>query len=235
MDKKVLVLKVGGSIMYDQLLNINFDLFKKIRVWYYEQKEKYEKIVFVTGGGGLSRSVQERIADDIGGEDHLHSIAMSLTQTNATIFASFLEDKEIFVPKTLGDAYEYLVDSNGKVMVSGGQKVGWSTDMDAAVFADILGVDRIQKISNIDYVYDKDPKEFFDAKPIKDMTWKKYFKLFNVVEGEQHEPNSNMPLDVECVQYCSRKGLSFLITGGKLLEEEENISKILQMGTFIHP
>jgi uridylate kinase len=236
MSKQVLVLKVGGSIMYDQLLNINFDLFKRIKIWYYEQKKEYDKIVLVTGGGGLSRSMQEKIADNIGGENYLHSIAMSLTQTNATILASFLEDdEEICVPKTLGDAYEYLVQPHGQTMVSGGLKVGWSTDMDAAIFADILGADRIHKISNIDYVYDKDPKEFFDAKPIKDMTWKEYFKLFDIVKGEQHKPNYKMPLDVECVQYCSRKRLSFFITGGKVLEEEEDISKLLEIGTFIHP
>jgi uridylate kinase len=235
MDKKTLVLKVGGSIIYDQLLNINFDLFKRLKLWYYDQKDKYSKMVFVTGGGGLSRSMEDKIADNIGGEKYVHNIAMSLTQTNATILASYLEDDTIFVPQTLGDAYEYLVEEDGKTMVSGGLKVGWSTDMDAAVFADILGIDKVYKISNIDYVYDKDPKEFFDAKPIKDISWKDYFKLFDIVAGEQHKPNNSMPLDVESVQYCARKGLSFFITGGKILEEEEKISKILQQGTFIHP
>ncbi|MCK9415145.1 MAG: hypothetical protein PHG60_01620 [Candidatus Dojkabacteria bacterium] len=235
MDKNVLVLKVGGSIMYDQLLNVNFEVFKKIKVWYHEQEEKYDKIVFVTGGGGLSRSVQESIIEDIGGEDNFHSIAMSVTQTNAAIFSSYLDDKQIFVPRTLGEAYEFLIDSGERVMVSGGLKMGWSTDMDAAVFADTLGTDRVFKISNIDYVYDKDPKEFFDAKPIKDMTWKDYFKIFDIVEGEQHGPNRNMPISVESAQYCARKKISFLITGGKFLEEEEKVSKILQKGTFIHP
>lgn len=235
MDKKALVLKVGGSIMYDQLLNINFDLFKRIKIWYYENKDQYSKVVFVTGGGGLSRTMQDRISDNIGGDDYLHSIAMSLTQTNATILASFLEDKEIFVPKTLGDAYEYLMNSEGKTMASGGLKVGWSTDMDAAVFSDILDVGRVHKISNIDYVYNKDPKEFFEAKVIKNMTWKEYFKLFDIVEGEQHKPNTNMPLDVECVQYCARKGISYFVSGGKTLEEITSIKKILQTGTFIHP
>jgi uridylate kinase len=235
MDKKVLVLKVGGSIMYDQLLNINFDLFKRLKVWYYENKDKYSKMVFVTGGGGLSRSVEERISDNIGGEENLHSIAMSLTQTNANIFASFLENDEIFLPKTLGNAYEFLVSPKGHTMVSGGLKVGWSTDMDSAVFADILSADRVYKISNIEYVYDKDPKEFFEAKPIKDMSWEEYFKLFNIVSGEDHKPNRSMPLDVESVQFCSRKGISFFITGGSTLEEEEDINKILQKGTFIHP
>jgi uridylate kinase len=179
--------------------------------------------------------MQERIADNIGGVDHLHSIAMSLTQTNATILASFLEDKEIFLPKTLGDAYEFLMMSEGKTMVSGGLKIGWSTDMDAAVFADILEAGRVYKISNIDFVYDKDPKEYFDAKPIKDMTWKDYFKLFDITPGEQHKPNGNMPLDVECVQFCSRKDISFFIAGGSTLEEIEDIGKILETGTFMHP
>lgn len=235
MDKKVLVLKVGGSIMYDQLLNINFDLFKRLKLWYYENRDQYSKIVFVTGGGGLSRTMQDRIADNIGGDDYLHSIAMSLTQTNATILASFIEDKDIFVPKRLGNAYEFLVSPEGKTMVSGGLKVGWSTDMDAAIFADILEADRVHKISNIDYVYDKDPKEFFDAKAFKDMTWDKYFKLFDIVEGEQHKPNHKMPLDVESAQFCSRKGISYMISGGKTLEEISSIKKILQTGTFIHP
>ena len=106
MSKEVLVLKVGGSIIYDQLLNINFDLFKRIKFWYYENKEKYDRIVLVTGGGGLSRSMQTRLAGNIGSEEYLHDIAMSLTQTNATILSSFLEDKDIYVPKKLGDAYE---------------------------------------------------------------------------------------------------------------------------------
>jgi uridylate kinase len=235
MDKKMLVLKVGGSIMYDQLLNINFDLFKRLKIWYYENIKEYSKIVFVTGGGGLSRTMERRISDEIGGENHLHSIAMSLTQTNATILASFLEDDNIFVPKTLGDAYEFLITSKGKSMISGGLKVGWSTDMDAAVFADILELDRVHKISDIDYVHDKDPKEFFDAKPIKDMTWEEYFELFKIVSGDNHKPNQKMPLDPGCVQYCARKGISFHVTGGSLLDEVKSVKKLMQMGTFIHP
>ena len=235
MPNNVLVLKVGGSIIYDQLLNINFDLFKKLKVWYHENKKEYDRIVLVTGGGGLSRSMQSRLSGNIGNDTHLHSIAMSLTQTNAMILASFLEDDSIFVPKKLGDAYEYLTDSSTKNMVSGGLKIGWSTDMDTAVFADILESDRMYKISNIDYVYDKDPKEFFDAKPIKDMTWKDFFKQFKITMGEQHIPNIRTPIDVGCVQFCAKKELSFMISGGRTLDEIDDIKKLLQTGTFIHP
>jgi len=233
--KKSIVLKVGGSILYDHLLNINFELFRKIKKWYWEVKEEYESIVLVTGGGGISRNMQEKVVDSIGGEQDLHSIAMSLTQTNATILTSYLEDKDIFVPKRLGDAYEYLHSEGSKYMVSGGLKVGWSTDMDAAVFADILGIDRVYKISNIDAIYTKDPKEFFEAKPIRDMDWQEYFQMFSILPGQTHSPNSHIPVDAHCSMYCEKKGISFHVSGGKLLEEMGEIGDILNEGTFLHP
>ena len=159
---------------------------------------------------------------------------MSITQTNSVIFASYLGDKEIFVPKTLGDAYEFIHSEKKGYMVSGGQKVGWSTDMDAAVFADALTLDRVYKISNVDYIYDKDPKEFFDAKPIKDMTWSEYFKMFSVSPDDEHVPNAHIPVDAKCSIFCEKKDIAFHVTGGKLLYEIESIAEILQKGTFIH-
>lgn len=233
--KKSFVLKVGGSILYDHLLNINFDLLKRVKDWYWDAKKSYDTIVLVTGGGGLSRSMEEKITGTIGGEENFHNIAMSLTQTNATMLAAYLEDEEIFVPKKLGDAYEFLNKEESKYMVSGGLKVGWSTDMDAAVFADILDSGRVHKVSNIDFIYDKDPKEFFEAKPIRDMTWDEYFKMFDIVNGQEHTPNDHIPVDVQCSQFCARKDISFHISGGKLLIELDKIKDILNEGTFLHP
>ena len=232
--KKDIVLKVGGSILYDHLLNINFDLFGRIKKWYAENKEKYNHIVLVTGGGGLSRNMESKVSESIKDTDGIHNVAMSITQTNATILAAFIKDKNIFVPKTLGDAYEFLKSSEKGNIVSGGLKVGWCTDMDAAVFADALALDRIYKVSNVDFIYDKDPKEFFDAKPIKDMTWKEYFKMFSILPNDEHVPNAHIPVDAKCSIFCEKKNLSFQVTGGKFLYEVEKIDDILKQGTFIH-
>lgn len=233
--KKSIVLKVGGSILYDHLLNINFDLFRRIKKWYWEAKNEYENVVLVTGGGGISRSMQEKVQEDITKEDNLHHIAMMLTQTNASILASYLDDEDIFIPHKLGDAYEYLISASGRYMVSGGLKVGWSTDMDSAVFADILSADRVYKVSNVDAIYDKDPKEFFEAKAIRDMTWQEYFNVFSILPGQNHEPNAHIPVDSHCSMYCEKKGISFHVTGGKLLDEIDDLKGILNEGTFLHP
>lgn len=233
--KKSIVLKIGGSVIYDKTLNINKDLLVKIRDWYYRSKENYEKTIMVVGGGSLSRDLQEKIAGSIGGEEYLHNIGMSVTHTNANLLKAYIEDSNIYVPQKLGEAYELLMDEERKTIVCGGLKVGWSTDMDAALFADVLGESKINKISNIDYIYNKDPKINKDAQPIKDMTWEEYFELFGIQEDSVHKPNNSIPMDVECAIFCNKKGISLWIAGGKRIEEESTFEGILSDGTLVHP
>jgi uridylate kinase len=233
--QKSFVLKVGGSVIYDKTLDINKQLLSKLKDWYIRSKENYEKIVIVVGGGSLSRDLQEKIAGSVGGEEYLHSIGMSVTHTNANILKAYIEDPDIYIPQKLGDAYEILITDGKKTIVSGGLKVGWSTDMDAVVFADILGDSKIYKISNVDYIYDKDPKVNDDAQPIKDMTWAEYFELFDIQEDSTHSPNKNIPIDVECAIFSNQKGISIWFSGGERIEQKDTFEDILSEGTLVHP
>jgi uridylate kinase len=233
MSKKIVV-KIGGSVLYDANLDVNFAILKKFKDWYIQRKEEYEKIVIVTGGGALSRDIQMRIQNDITEKEYLHNIAMSITQTNAAIIQGYLEDFSSYIPKRIGDAYEFLSEENNRTLISGGLKVGWSSDMDAAIFADMLDVDTVYKISNIDHVYDSDPKENLDAKPFNDLTWVEYSGLFNITDDVNHEANKNIPIDVTCAQFCLKKGISFFICGGNALKEKSTVEEILKEGTLIH-
>lgn len=233
--QKSFVLKIGGSVIYDKALNINKEFLAKLKDWYIRSKESYEKTVMVVGGGSLSRDLQQKIAGSVGGEEYLHSIGMSVTHTNANVLKGYIEDPDIYIPQRIGDAYEVLIEEGKKNIISGGLKVGWSTDMDAALFADILGDSKVHKISNVDYIYDKDPNTYDDAQPIKDMTWKEYFELFDIQEESSHAPNSNIPIDVECSIFCNQKGMSFWLSGGKRIEQKETFEDILSDGTLVHP
>jgi predicted uridylate kinase len=233
--KSSIVLKIGGSVIYDNSLNVNQDLLDKLKDWYFRKKDDYQNIVIVVGGGSLSRDLQEKISRHIGGQEYLHSIGMSVTHTNANLLRAYIGDPEIVVPQRLGEAYELLMDSGKSIMVCGGLKVGWSTDMDAAVFADILNESRITKVSNIDYIYDKDPSIVEDATPMKDMTWNEYFKLFNIQEDSTHTPNGNIPIDVECARFCKKKEISFWISGGSRIKQANVFEDIMTEGTLVHP
>jgi uridylate kinase len=229
------VLKIGGSILYDNLLNVNKVLLNKIKNWYYDVSREYNKIVIVVGGGTLSRDLQSKIAGSVGGEEYLHTIGMNATQTNAALVKAFIEDPNIYLPKKLGDAYEYLWGADRRVIVSGGLKVGWSTDMDAAVFADILDVDKVYKISNINYVYEQDPSVNPGASIVRDLSWNDYFEQFNILQDSFHKANDNIPIDIGCARFCSEKDISFFISGGKSIYEKEAIMDIFTDGTLIHP
>jgi len=233
MSKKIVV-KIGGSVLFNSNLDINFPVLKKFKDWYHQHSGEYEKIVIVTGGGALSREIQKKVEGSVIVEESLHNIAMSVTQTNASIIQGYLEDPNSYIPKRLGDAYEFIAEEKNKTLISGGLKVGWSTDMDAAVFADMLDVNTVYKISNIDHVYDSDPTTNTDAKPFEDLTWVEYSGLFNITNGDSHGVNKNIPIDVMCAQFCLKKEISFFICGGKALFEKPTVEEILQTGTLIH-
>ena len=233
--KKNIVFKIGGSVIYDKALNINEEFLKKLKSWYVGTKKDYQKVIMVVGGGSLSRELQDKIAPSVGGEKYLHSIGMSVTNTNANLVKAYLEDENIYIPTKLGDAYEFLVSEGEKRMISGGLKIGWSTDMDAALFADILEESKLYMISNVDYIYDKDPNKDEDAKAIKEMTWDEYFDLFNIQEDSTHTPNNSIPVDVECARFCSHKGISIWFTGGEKIIQEDTIENVLESGTLVHP
>lgn len=234
MTEQKIVLKIGGSILFNENLNINFQILEKVKQWYWNILPSVEKIAIVVGGGYLSREIQSKMEGEIKEEQALHNIAMQVTQTNAALVQGYINDVNSYLPKKLGDAYEFLKDPKGKTLISGGLKVGWSTDMDAAVFANILDVNRVIKLSNIDYVYDSDPDTNPNALPIKDLTWKEYFKLAGISDGDGHIVNKSMPIDAPCSQFCEKKKISFYICGGKNLLEKNSIEEILSTGTLIH-
>ena len=87
-------------------------------------------------------------------------------------------------------------------------------------------------LSNIDWVYDKDPKKYKDAKPIKKLTWDKMKELV----GSKWVPGSNIPFDPIAVSLASKLGLTVVITNGQDLK---NVEKIIEgrefRGTVITP
>ena len=58
--KRKIVLKIGGSILYQDDSSINYPLLDKVKSWYHNAKDEYSRIVIVTGGGMLSRNLHKK-------------------------------------------------------------------------------------------------------------------------------------------------------------------------------
>ncbi|HLD21948.1 MAG TPA: UMP kinase, partial [Patescibacteria group bacterium] len=123
------------------------------------------------------------------------------------------------------------IEMNTSVVFGAGWKPGWSTDFDAVQFAIMHDIPRVVNLSNIAYVYDKDPKKFLDAKPIKDITWTEFRKLV----GTEWKPGLNMPFDPIASKLAQEHGIEVVIADGTQIE---NVRAILDnkpfTGTIIH-
>ena len=231
-----IVMKIGGSLLYDDNLQINRKFLLLLANWYTEAKKQYKNIVLVIGGGKISRHITNQLAQITPSVESMHSVGMEATRLNAEIVKAFLADKDIFVPLSLGDAIEQIISNESSIIVSGGHKAGWSTDMDAAVFADILHVETIYKISGVDAIYTSDPAKDPTATPISDLTWQQYMVNFGIVPGvTKHAPGFSTPIGAFATQFCSQKGISVRFSGSNDWSSMQSIDEILAKGTFVHP
>ncbi|HQG57870.1 MAG TPA: hypothetical protein PLX79_02735 [Candidatus Dojkabacteria bacterium] len=233
-DKKI-VIRIGGSLMYREGIELNTPFLEKFKNWYEKNKENYSKIVILVGGGKLSRTLSQQMSEYTDVQHNLHQMNMSATNTNAFVVNALLSDRETKSPSTLGHFFELLVEDNVKTIITGGLKVGWSTDMDGAVAAEVLGIDRVYKLSNIDHVYDSDPAINLKAKPIQSISWEKYMDMFGInSDNPSHTQNAHVPVDAICARFCYKRGVDFFISGGKNIYSADELGSVFESGTHIY-
>lgn len=103
-------------------------------------------------------------------------------------------------------------------MIAAGWRPGFSTDYDAVVLGKYFEAKQIVNLSNIDYVCDKDPRKFPDAKVIKDISWKEFRKIV----GDKWDPGLSAPFDPIASKLADEAGIEVAILNGRKLKNLEN-------------
>jgi uridylate kinase len=85
----------------------------------------------------------------------------------------------------------------------------------AALVAQNQGAKTMINLSNIDYVYNKDPKKFKDAQIIKEIKWSDFRKIV----GNTWTPGLNMPFDPIASKLCQKNKTQVLIMNGSKLDK----------------
>jgi uridylate kinase len=97
---------------------------------------------------------------------------------------------------------------------------GASSDINTAMAGVAFGLTSILKVSNVDYVYDSDPRKNPDAKPLKKLTWDEYLKILHNIS--KHTPGASYPVDPLSAHYAKEHKLKFYFTSlDKFLSTEE--------------
>lgn len=222
------ILSVGGSIIVPQG-GFDVDFLKGFRRLILKRISQGEKFIIVIGGGAPCRDYQNaaRALGKVTPQD-LDWIGIGMTKVNAE-----------FVRVMFGDlAYsEILSDPTKKVktakpiIVAGGWKPGFTTDHSAVKFAEVYGVTEVYNLSNISYVYDKDPKKFVDAVKIERTDWKHFC---DQIIPKDRTPGMNTPFDPMASKVAKKLNLKVSFVDGRNLKEvEKALSGKKFMGTVI--
>lgn len=219
------VLSLGGSLVVpnggiDTHFLTAFNTFIRKQI-----SEKNRRFFIVVGGGSTTRHYQAA-ARTVRGEkiedDDLDWLGIHATRLNAQMVRTIFRD--IADPRVIKH-YEIILKIQAPIAIAAGWKPGWSTDYCAITLCQDYGITSAVNMTNVDQVYDKDPKKYSDAKPLVDLTWKTYRDM----AGDKWVPGMNLPFDPIASKLADELGVTVKILNGKNLD---NLEKALDDKRF---
>jgi len=216
--QEAIILSLGGSLIVPQgKIAVNFlKNFKKLILKLLKQGYK---IVIITGGGGVNRQYNKGAQKITKIKDlDLDWLGISITKVNAEliriIFSKYAYPQVIADPNT-------KIKTNKKLIIASGWKPGCSSDKDAVLWAKNLKAKTIINMSDINYVYNKDPDKYADAKPLKQINWKDFLKIV----GTKWSPKTSAPFGPPASKLAYKLKLKVIVLNGKKLKNLENYLK----------
>jgi len=214
-----IVFSLGGSVIVPGDIDSKF--IKDFSNFIKRIAKKY-KISIVCGGGSTARKYIASVPqlDDIS----KHEIAIKATHLNAMLIAKLVKGK------FSEEAPEKIAKGiNKELTVSGGYKPGWTTDVDATIIAKEAKADLLINVTNVNYVYDSDPKINKKAKKIERIKWGEFLKLPAMQPG----PGAHFVFDLEAAKICQKAKIKVVVVGKDIKNIENLIEGKKFEGTLI--
>ena len=213
--KKTYVISIGGSLIAPPQ-GIDWRFLQKLRALILKKIKLGYKFFLIAGGGITARNYAAAASRVVKiDKEDLDWLGIHATRLNAQLLRTIFRGEanlEIIKNPTV------RMSSKKNIIVGSGWKPGWSTDYVATMMAREYGVKIIINLSNIDYVYDKDPRKYQDAKIKLQMTWPEFRKLV----GNIWSPGLNAPFDPVAAKKSEELGLEVIIMNGQKMKNLEN-------------
>ena len=220
-------MSIGGSLVVPNE-GIDTKFLSELNKFIREQLAKHPNRQFflVIGGGSTAGAYINAGRQVIGGEltrDDLDWLGIHTTKLNAHLVRTIFRD--IAHPYIIKH-YEIIRKVTEPVVVAAGWKPGWSTDYDAIMLCEDYDVKEVVNLSNVKQVYNKDPKEFKDAKPVDKFSWKDFRKMV----GDKWVPRMNTPFDPVAAKKAEELGVKVVVMSGA---DFDNVRKYFDGEKFL--
>lgn len=213
--KERIIVSVGGSLIVPDQIDTAF--LTHFRTLILQKVSEGFAFSIIAGGGKTARRYQEA-AHIVRGDlprDDLDWLGIHSTRLNGHLMRTVFKEQAHHV--LIKDPTKEI-EANDSVLISAGWRPGWSTDYCAVLAAKTLGAKRLVNLSNIDYVYDEDPRTHPDAKKIEKITWADFRKRI----PDHWDPGLSSPFDPIAAKEAEALSLEVVVMNGTKLEEFSN-------------
>ncbi|MBU0591094.1 UMP kinase [Candidatus Micrarchaeota archaeon] len=225
-----IILSVGGSaINPNGEPDLNF-----LKTMAQIIKKSKNSFGILTGGGSLARVHANTVRKLGGSEYEADQIAIASTRQNAQLMIAALKGAGV---KTCGNvltsfdnAAEHATEN--KVVVMGGTIPGITTDADAVLLAEAIGAKKLVNISNVDAIYDSDPRKNPKAKKYTIMDYDQLNKL--AAESDTRKAGMHFVFDMLACKLIARSGIeTHFVSGNKMNDVTNAIEGKKHSGTIV--
>lgn len=215
-NRKPIVISLGGSLVVPDGIDIGF--LKKFYALIISRIKEGDRFIIIVGGGKTARRYQHAAGKVIKlANVDLDWLGIHSTRLNGhllrTIFRKYAHLQILTSTKDIN------LRIRKPVIIGSGFRPGSSTDYRAVQLAHAYGAKTILNLSNIDWVYTKDPRKYKSAKKIIQIGWKDFRKIV----GNKWDPGANVPFDPVASKWAQKWKIQVVITRGTDLQNVKNI------------
>jgi len=199
----VKIISLGGSALFKDNLKFNSDFLLDLKNIL---KISDDKFVIIIGGGKIARlyvNELRRLNLKLNRTDY-DNMGLTSIRLNVEFLSSFFKDMVFDTVNTLDhNIISEFQDSDKKILLYFGKTPGYTSDYNAVQAAMAFKEKIIYNLTDVDYVYDKDPRMHDDAKALKKISWDEYFEIM----GSDIESCGHYPFDPIASKTCQQYGI----------------------------
>ena len=231
---KNIVIKFGGSLLFSERGTINYEKITEF-CDLIKNNKNYNSIVIVCGGGTIARQYIKAIREFTDNEVLCDMIGIDISRINSRLIMANM--KEFAYPQVPKSFAELAVALNShKIIVMGGLQPGQSTTSVAIQVAEFLKAARLVILTDVDGIYDKDPKVFDDAKLLRELNYDSLQKIIlEMSEDTQAAAGEYRIFDAVSLQILKRSNVVVSVISGSNLDQFKTLwnNEKVNVGTTI--
>jgi uridylate kinase len=225
--KKVIIISLGGSLIVPDKIDSSF--LKKFKETISKHIKKY-KFVVVCGGGSTARRYIQGLKENDKSTFFQDLAGIAVTRLNAK-FMTYLFGKEANdgIPQDM-KSVESLLRKN-EIVFCGALRYARNETSDgtAAKLAHYFNSFFIN-LTNVQGLYDKNPKEYKDAKFISKINWYEFHKMANSIK---FKPGQHFILDQTASKIILENKIPTYILGKNMKNLDNMLNRKKFKGTII--